>query len=317
MPKPLPPATVDALNPPPSAAFPYTFFSDVEHHPFQPNDAAPNLRNAWWLMDAAFLAYCSEPDIRRTLQGVDRAADIKYFASPLNTQCYVVASNDWIVLAFRGTQVDDFWSSVMDWAVDARFAPVPDRNFNLVHAGFLRATVDVWKNVQPHVLALQKTRRRPFWITGHSLGAALATVAANLSADEPGLGLTGLYTYGSPRVGDAGFGRTIAVPAYRFRNNADIVTNVPLGLVFRHVGALELIDGGGHLHSNLTLAAEILVEAGSARVSAVEAHALSNLLRTAAPGFPLPGFLADHAPVNYSIRIWNCYEASRRSTDST
>jgi len=312
MPKPLPPATADALNPPPSRAFPYEFFADVAHHPFQPLDVALNLRNAWWLMDAAFLSYSKEADVQAAYRASGPGVDIKSFSGRLGTQCYVAASKDWIVLAFRGTEVNDFWSSVIDWAVDARFAPVPDRDFNLVHAGFLRATMEVWVDVEKHVLTLQSARRRPFWITGHSLGAALGTVAANFAADEAGVGLAGLYTYGSPRAGDAGFGRKIAVPVFRFRNNADIVTNVPLGLVFRHVGALEFIDAGGHLHRDMGLAAEILTEAGSVRMSPIDAHALSNLLRLASPTFPLPGFLADHAPLNYAIRIWNAYEESTR-----
>jgi len=25
---------------------------------------------------------------------------------------------------------------------------------------------------------------------------------------------------------------------------------------------------------------------------------------------PLAGFLADHAPINYSVLVWNCYDAS-------
>jgi hypothetical protein len=37
---------------------------------------------------------------------------------------------DAIVLAFRGTQVDCFWPSVIDFAVDAQFLPVRDTHGN-------------------------------------------------------------------------------------------------------------------------------------------------------------------------------------------
>ena len=63
MPKPLPPATPAALNPPPSAAFPYEFFENVTRVPFRPRDADLNLQNAWWLMDAAFLSYSAPATI--------------------------------------------------------------------------------------------------------------------------------------------------------------------------------------------------------------------------------------------------------------
>ena len=41
------------------------------------------------------------------------------------------------------------------------------------------------------------------------------------------------------------------------------------------------------------------------------AHNFAGTLRNSGPDLPLPGFLADHAPINYAIVVWNCYEASR------
>jgi triacylglycerol lipase len=314
MPKPLPPATVEALSPPPSK-FPYQFFEDVAKHAFLPRETTLNLRNAWWLMDAAFLSYSAPADIQAAFVK-DIGATIEPFDGRASTQAYVASTEDWIVLAFRGTQVDEFWPSVVDWAIDARFFPVPDRHRNFVHAGFLDAIGEIWAGVSKLVASLQVSRRRPLWITGHSLGAALATVAANLCDDEPNhLGLTGLYTYGSPRVGDAGFGRRILgipCPVWRFRNNSDLVTHVPLGLVFRHVGMLELVDGSGHFHPDISDQDRLLLELTTTRLSPGDAHTLSRLLKSSGAGTPLPGYLADHAPINYAFRIWNLYEASRR-----
>jgi alpha-beta hydrolase superfamily lysophospholipase len=53
-----------------------------------------------------------------------------------------------------------------------------------VHAGFLAALGEVWTTVEAHVKAEQAKKSRPLWITGHSLGAALATLAANLCCDD-------------------------------------------------------------------------------------------------------------------------------------
>ena len=52
---PQPPATTPALHPPASTAFPYEFFQNVAQFPFDPSEVDLNLRNAWRLMDAAFL----------------------------------------------------------------------------------------------------------------------------------------------------------------------------------------------------------------------------------------------------------------------
>ena len=307
MQKKLPPTTPDALNPP---AKNYTFFENVSDHAFQPNDTALNLRNAWWLMEAALLSYSSFADVDKHFNTAGLNATIKHFDGKTSTQAYVASSNEWIVLAFRGTQVDDFWASVIDWGVDAQFFPVHDSHFNLVHAGFLAAVREVWRDIAAYVADLQHQQARPLWIVGHSLGAALATLAANLCSDQPSqLGLKGLYTFGSPRVGDAGFAARISCSVRRFRNNSDLVTHVPLGLVFRHVGELELIDAAGHAHLGLGGTDKLFLETMTVHLSPAEAHTMSRLLQMSGGGTPLPGFLADHAPINYAIRTWNCYEA--------
>jgi triacylglycerol lipase len=310
MPKPLPPSTVAALSPPASAAFPYTFFQNGVQYPFLPSDAALNLRNAWWLIDAAFLAYSAPADVDAAFARAGIVAKVQPL-SGVSTQCYVASTNDWIVLAFRGTRVDSFWPSVMDWAIDARFVPTQDVHGNWVHAGFLSAIGEVWKDIVACITRLQAEHPRPLWITGHSLGAAVATLAANLCSDERGqLGIKGLYTFGSPRVGDGGFGGRISCPVWRFRNNSDIVTHVPLGLVFRHVGELEFIDGAGTWHPGVSSLQEALLEASSLQLAASDAHNIAALLGLCDSGIVLPGFLADHAPINYAVRIWNCYETN-------
>jgi triacylglycerol lipase len=311
MPKPLPPQTARALNPPAnSSSFRYTFFENVAEHPFQPGDTSLNLRNAWWLMDAAFLSYSDEATITLEYQKITGAA-VRVFFGKRSTQCYVVATDAWIVLVFRGTQVDDFWQSVLDWTIDARFVPVLDSHGDWVHAGFRAATGEIWPEVSSHIKALQTAKHRPLWICGHSLGAALATVAANLCADDASLGFAGLYTYGSPRVGDRRFGKEITPSAvFRFQNDSDLVTHVPLGLVFDHVGSLQFIDGSGHLHANVERRAQLLLQAAAA-ISPAAALSVSGLLADSGPDLPLPGFLADHAPINYAILTWNCYESHR------
>ena len=311
MQKPLPRQTLRALNPPADVLEPYTFFERAREHPLEPLDTRLNLRNAWWLCDAALLAYSAEAAVKGAFTDAAIPGDVVFFRGSHSTEAYVMSTPDAIVLAFRGTQVDDFWSSVLDFTVNAQFLPIPDSHGHLVHAGFLGALREVWPQAVAHLRAEQVKKQRPLWITGHSLGAALATVAANLCCDEWSLGLQGVYTFGSPRVGDSGFGARIRVPVFRFRNDSDIVPHLPLGLLFRHVGALQFIDGAGYLHRNLASPMELLLDAGAHLLSANEAMTLRGLMQTGeAAELPLPGILADHAPINYSVLVWNCYHTA-------
>ena len=309
--KPLPRQTPRALNPPANVREPYTFFESVREHPLQPLDTALNLRNAWWMADAALLAYSSPAAVTSAFTTAGMAAAVMHFHGVHSTQAYVASLPDAIVLTFRGTQVDDFWSSVLDFVVDVQLLPVPDPAGHLVHAGFNAALGEVWTDIERRLRAEQARLPRPLWVTGHSLGAALATLAASRLSADASLRLQGAYTFGSPRVGDRAFGKAIGVPVYRFRNDSDIVPHLPLGFVFGHVGHLQFIDGAGHLHRNLTKTMEVMLDSAANMISAREAMTVRQLVGSAEGlELPLAGFLADHAPINYSVLVWNCYDAS-------
>jgi len=73
----------------------------------------------------------------------------------------------------------------------------------------------------------------PIYITGHSLGGALAQIAgAVLGSDQ----VAACYTFGAPRVGNFYFDLWVKVPSYRVMNYADIVPQIPLPIVYRHSG---------------------------------------------------------------------------------
>ena len=145
----------------------------------------------------------------------------------------------------------------------------------------------------------QIQERRKRLAEGTLIGPRLIAVAGPLIA-----GLAG-------GVGDPDFGVGVRVPVFRFRNDSDLVPHLPLGLLFRHVGQLQFIDGAGHLHRDLTLAMEMMLDPGAHLISAKESLTMQAQIR-GGRGFELPvaGFLADHAPINYSILVWNCYDRS-------
>ena len=66
----------------------------------------------------------------------------------------------------------------------------------------------------------------PLFITGHSLGGALALLATKLVARNVD---GACYTFGAPRVGNYEYFRFIKTPVFRIVNSSDIVPRVPPG----------------------------------------------------------------------------------------
>ena len=140
----------------------------------------------------------------------------------------------YLVLAFRGTE-----KKVSDWLTDARCVPTVQGKTKC-HTGFLeaftknddaegRTVEEVVKEIldRPEARDEQGTPL-PLFITGHSLGGALALLATRLIAPD----VTGAcYTFGAPRIGNYEFFRFIKTPVYRVVNSADVVPRVPPGAV--------------------------------------------------------------------------------------
>jgi pimeloyl-ACP methyl ester carboxylesterase len=193
------------------------------------------------------------------------------------TQAILVADKDRAVLAFRGTEGDD----PTDIISDALFLPEDWAPGGKVHKGFAKALEFVW----PAIAKQLKSLAGQVLFTGHSLGAALATLAASRHPDA------GLYTFGSPRVGDGDFGDSLAqVDAHRFVNCCDLVCRVP-PRPYRHVGALHYIDREGNISLDPDDSA-MADDRSRAREDYLVRYAWRNrniLVRD----------LADHAPVNY------------------
>lgn len=89
----------------------------------------------------------------------------------------------------------------------------------------------------------------PLFVTGHSLGGALAVITA-LALAESGVAVEAVLTFGMPRPGNAAFAAryetALGARTYRLVYGDDLVPTVaPSALGFRHVGRLLRCRRGG------------------------------------------------------------------------
>ncbi|WP_054026640.1 lipase family protein [Bacillus sp. FJAT-28004] len=138
---------------------------------------------------------------------------------------FVLTSELASVLAFRGS------GSAVDWVSDLiaqQTAYRPVKNVGLTHKGF----TDIYMSARTQIIEIvnQLPPDKPLFITGHSLGGALATLAAIDLANNTVFTAPIVYTYGAPRVGDPKFvsvyNATVGTH-WRFQNEFDIVPHLP------------------------------------------------------------------------------------------
>jgi len=146
-----------------------------------------------------------------------------------------------IVVSFRGTEK----TSMKNWLTNLNFGkdPFPGLATSIqVHQGFLGAYLDVQSQVLNAITKAQKACQDcRILLTGHSLGGALATIAAaDLAVRKIGVDKLSLYTYGSPRVGNDAFAtwfNTQVKDSFRVTHADDAVIHVPFdNMGFTHIG---------------------------------------------------------------------------------
>lgn len=217
----------------------------MESFPLSPQ-IGYSLRNALALARASRLAYEAPEQIATQLQRWGFARHRCFGAD--GTQAFAAADDRTVVVAFRGTN-----SEIADFVADLDLPKVPGPA-GLVHRGFLRALNAVWDRVHQAITVFRDQEQRVF-LTGHSLGAALATLATARLEFDTTCRTAGLYTFGSPRVGDRRFQRAsdaqFGQRTFRFANYRDLVTRVPFEFLgYHHVGRVFFFDASGRLHED-------------------------------------------------------------------
>lgn len=206
--------------------------------------AAYSDRMAWILCSMADLAYDRFEDDEKACElftlklkgGGFRLVQI-FNSDKTDTQAFLAANGDFAVLAFRGTEV----KKKKDVLTDLRATQIVAIEGG-VHRGFQGAYDSVKDEVEKALASLDK--KLPIYLTGHSLGAALATVATqNLDQRSKFRDrIAACYTFGSPRVGNTKYDRAFKAPIYRMVNTTDIVTVIPLlAMGYVHIGDIRYL----------------------------------------------------------------------------
>lgn len=195
-------------------------------------------KTAYALASACKLSYETTAETSRVLGQVWRVHGRVFRAG--TTEGLLAMGPRSAVLAFRGTQ------GLADWMSNLQIPPANSAAFGAaIHSGFLDAYASVAHLV---ARAVEEAGGRTLWFTGHSLGGAVAVVAAaHHRARRP----AGVVTFGQPRMlsdGAAGFMRATFGSSYvRVVNADDIVARIPV--IYRHTGRLLHFNFAGALEA--------------------------------------------------------------------
>ncbi|HEY1377647.1 MAG TPA: lipase family protein [Gemmataceae bacterium] len=272
-------------------------------------DALGDPRNARFLAIASDLAYLPEaeaaPQFRDEL-GLDAR-----LLSAGNTQVYVAQNDRHVVVAFRGTEMPNTIEGLKDCLLtDAlNLLMVPEGRLGTdfaaagvgarFHKGFIAALATVWDPLLAAVEAELKRAERPLWVTGHSLGGALALLAAWLF-QRKFISVHQIYTYGAPMIGNTlasqAFGREFAGKVYRYVNSTDPVPKLP--------SVSLLANDYGHCDKEMLLGAAAAAEAVAAAGGPLSVAEIETLWQSAQQR------VASHSLTHYRELIAKLFEGA-------
>lgn len=173
--------------------------------------------------------------------------DVKYYGYQ-GSDAYVLEDDVDMIVVCRGTEVKQFADIKADLSI-SKTSVMEGK----LHIGFNHYVDKIWTPILSRGVDAKKNNKN-VWFTGHSLGAAMATIMAYRFAKYDLVPTpAGLFTYGSPRVGNRkfiNFFNTLPFEHHRWVNDGDIVTKIPFAPLFYHCGIMHHIDGKGQVTMN-------------------------------------------------------------------
>ena len=196
--------------------------------------------NALFLAQACSLAY------------LDAAIGVARFREELgleakllsvgNTQVYVGQNARVLVVAFRGSQAPNTLDGLKDWLLTNanNYLILPEGQIGTdfaaagvgsrFHRGFMEALHDIWEPLLAVVTKATESSDRPLWVTGHSLGGALALLAA-WRLQRNFITVHEVVTFGAPMIGNGtaakAFEQEFVGKIFRYVNFEDPVPLLP------------------------------------------------------------------------------------------
>jgi hypothetical protein len=142
-----------------------------------------------------------------------------------------------VVIVFRGT--DD----KADWFVNLNAFSSPSSH-GAIHQGFFNAYQGLTSQI---VTLIKMNHQKHLWITGHSLGGALALICAYDLAANENYEIDGVITFGQPMVAHKQLadyiGEKLSGRYAHYVNESDVVARVAPG--YSHCGSLVWFTNGG------------------------------------------------------------------------
>ncbi len=180
---------------------------------FNPNQTQPSIVNSYLLSQLSFKIYTmslNESQLREDLeeifepQGLD--VDYVFMNSWTGTEGAILSNDDSVFLVFRGTsaQGTPLYSIMADYVGDVdddfKYVNIAGK-YCYVHKGFWHNVDSEFGPIRQRILQAYQQGKKVF-ITGHSLGGANAAIAAIRLHYQYDINISGLQTFGAPKVGD-------------------------------------------------------------------------------------------------------------------
>jgi hypothetical protein len=205
-----------------------------------PRKPGPDRSNALYLARACALAYKSPEDAVPLFRS-DLGLEARLISVD-NSQAYVGHDAAAVVVAFRGSQAPTTLDGLKDWLLTnaSNFLVLPEGQIGTdfaaagvgarFHRGFLQALDELWTPLLRAVEDDAQDGNRQLWITGHSLGGALALLAA-WRFQRHFLAVHQVYTFGAPMIGNEAaakaFEREFPSRIFRYVDEPDPVPLLP------------------------------------------------------------------------------------------
>lgn len=180
----------------------------------------------------SYAVYYDDPENHRMPQGFNITRTFRQTLGQWN-DCFGFigfdSSQKRIVLAFRGSTS---LMQVLQELIHHDLIPMPGHAKEIMVNGFF---YDIIAAFFPDILkGLGDSRQMcpdcSLWVTGHSLGGALAAIGAYMLTEQASESKPLVYTFGQPRAGNAAFADVAAQRVkdmFRVVNAADAVAHVP------------------------------------------------------------------------------------------